>query len=141
MGDWEQYSLHQAQGVEFRAFEKPYLTARDGDNRRITQYDEYHTFLMWSAPEVLTRTQVGVIVVTAPRRPADVYSYGVIAFETFTDMEPYEGVLHSMDKKHSRSPIQILGDIKVRNRARRCEPTCVGSSRKCFGFAIGSGGT
>lgn len=60
--------------------------------------------------EVLT--SAGSFVVVNPTKSSDVYSYGMIAYETFNETDPYEHILNSVDKHLYRTPHQLLLDIK-----------------------------
>ena len=51
---------------------------------------EYLQCLYWSAPETLTQDSNDCFISEKPEKPADVYSCGVIAFEVFTDLLPFE---------------------------------------------------
>jgi hypothetical protein len=51
-----------------------------------------------------------IFVVSHPERSADIYSYGIIAYEVFTDMLPYENV---MDHDSISRPHHIITGIKI----------------------------
>ncbi|OQV23666.1 Guanylate cyclase 2G [Hypsibius exemplaris] len=112
VGDWEQYALHQAQRVQFIAFENLYSEANAEPERDIANYSEYLKSLYWSAPEAITRDYNDIFIVSTPEKPADVYSYGIIAFEVFTDMLPYE---NTIELDAISRPHLVLAAIKVDN--------------------------
>lgn len=69
---------------------------------------EYLRSLYWSAPEVLTRDGQEMLIVSHPEKSSDVYSFGIIAYEVFTDMLPYE-----TNRDDEVSPHRVLISVKV----------------------------
>ncbi|XP_055347556.1 guanylate cyclase 2G-like [Paramacrobiotus metropolitanus] len=110
IGDWEQLSLHKAQKIEFYAFERVHSALQDEQNQEISQYD-YYKLLFWTAPEALVWI-AGVYAAGGMQKSADVYSYGVVVYETFAGCEPYESVLKALSEDLYKSPQMLLKQIK-----------------------------
>ena len=87
--------------------------------RDMANFAEYLKSLYWSAPEAITRDSADIFVVSNPEKPADVYSYGIIAFEVFTDMLPYEDAL---EYENINGPIHIITAIKMDNLRPKIPP-------------------
>ena len=81
-------------------------------DRDISTYGEYLKCLYWSAPEAINRDFNDIFVVSNPEKPADVYSYGVVAFEIFTDTMPFENYVEKDGVTH---PHHVLAAIKTDN--------------------------
>ncbi|OQV23658.1 putative Receptor-type guanylate cyclase gcy-5 [Hypsibius exemplaris] len=124
VGDWEQFVLHRAQKVQFFAFENLYAEANAEQLHEpdMANFAEYLKSLYWSAPEAITRDASEIFIVSNPDKPADVYSYGIIAFEVFTDMLPYE---EAMEYQATSGPIHIITAIKMDNLRPKIPPDAI----------------
>ncbi|OQV22806.1 GPI ethanolamine phosphate transferase 1 [Hypsibius exemplaris] len=110
VGDWEQFALHQAQKIQFVAFENLYAEANAEIERDIANYAEYLKCLFWTAPEALTKDHNDIFIASRPGKPADVYSYGIITFEVLTDLLPYE---NTVEHDAFGRPLLLLVLIKM----------------------------
>ncbi|OQV23663.1 Retinal guanylyl cyclase 2 [Hypsibius exemplaris] len=110
IGDWEQFALHKAQRVQFVAFETEYSAIPGAPEKDVSEYAQYLRCLYWTAPEAILRDHKDIFIVTNPDKSADVYSYGVIAFEVFTDLMPYE---NAHDHDAISRPYHILAAVKM----------------------------
>ncbi|OQV23665.1 putative Retinal guanylyl cyclase 2 [Hypsibius exemplaris] len=112
VGDWEQFALHQAQKMQFIAFESLYAEAKAEPEQTVTTFAEYLRCLFWTSPEAISRDENDIFIVTKPEKPADVYSYGIVAFEVLTDLLPYE---NTVEHNAIAQPHHIIAAVKMDN--------------------------
>lgn len=110
VGDWEAYPLHEIEKAEFIAFEPAYDAARL-EYGGSEQYENYHRLLFWSAPEALQKDAAGILTVTNPEKPGDVYSSGIIAYEVLMELQPFEGYACSAENTELKTAEMILDEV------------------------------
>ena len=79
-------------------------------DKDVSDLAEFLRCLYWSAPEAITRDSRDIFVIARPEKPADVYSFGVIAFEVFTDLLPFE---NTVEHDSISQPYHILAGVKM----------------------------